>query len=203
MPTPHDVRFFETAAELRGWFEENHETAVELWVGYRRKSAGGASLTWSEVVDQSLCFGWIDSVRYAYGEGSFAQRLTPRRPRSVWSNVNIAKFQELERRGLVHPRGRAAVERRGPERSGIYAFENRDRGLDEAQLAKFRNQKAAWNFFEAQPPWYRRTAAHWVISAKRPETRERRLAALIDCSKNGEWIPSLRRASPRSPSRAS
>ncbi len=203
MPAPHDVRFFETAADLRAWFEANHDTADELWIGYHLKRTGRASVTWRDVVDAALCFGWIDSVRYSLGDGTSAQRITPRRKRSVWSNGNVNRFRELERDGLVHSGGRAAFEARDPQRSGIYSFENRSRGLSAAQEAAFRKRARAWRFFQAQPPSYRRTAAFWVVSAKRPETRERRLATLIACSESGERIPILRPLSPRSPSRAS
>ena len=203
MPLPHDVRFFENAAQLRAWFEANHETAEELWLGYHLKHTGKPSVTWKDVVDVELCFGWIDSVRYQLDPGRSAQRITPRRKRSIWSNINVARFLELERQGLVHPSGRAAFERRDAARSGVYSFENRDRGLDEAQRAEFQKHRKAWSFFESQPPWYRGTAAHWVVSAKRAETRERRLALLIDCSRRGEKIPILQRPSGRSPSRAS
>jgi uncharacterized protein YdeI (YjbR/CyaY-like superfamily) len=193
MPKPRDVRFFATQQELRAWFEANHDTAEELWVGYYRKSSGKPSITWQELVDVELCFGWIDSVRHPMDADSSAQRVTPRRKRSVWSNINVRRFQELERAGLVHPRGRAAFERRDVTRSGIYSFENRDRGLDEAQVAEFRKHVRAWAFFEAQAPWYRRTAAYWVVSAKREETRRRRLDQLIAFSQAGERLPALRR----------
>jgi len=193
--TPENVVFFETPAQLRAWFEANHDTATELWLGYHNKRSGRASVTWPEVVDQELCFGWIDSVRYSLGDDKAAQRLTPRRKRSVWSAVNIRRFLELEKRGLVHPRGRAAFKARDEARSRIYAYENRSAGLDPAREAEFRRHKAAWKFFESQAPWYRRTASYWVMSAKREETRERRLSVLIACSKDGERLPSLSRPS--------
>ena len=192
MPLPRNVQFFENAAQLRAWFEANHASADELWLGYHRKHTGKPSVTWQDVVDVELCFGWIDSVRYTLDAGRSAQRITPRRKRSIWSNINVARFLELERQGLVHPSGRAAFERRDPARSGVYSFENRDREFDEAQRAEFQKHRKAWSFFESQPAWYRRTAAHWVVSAKRAETRERRLAQLIDCSRRGERIPPLR-----------
>jgi uncharacterized protein YdeI (YjbR/CyaY-like superfamily) len=157
-------------------------------------------VTWPEVVDQSLCFGWIDSVRYSLDKESFAQRLTPRRKGSVWSAVNIKRFAELDRDGLVHPKGRAAFAARDGARSAIYSYENRSRGFDEAGERTFRRNKAAWTFFESQAPWYRRAAAYWVVSAKREETRAKRLQALIEHSRQGEKIPPLRaRTSPRSP----
>jgi uncharacterized protein YdeI (YjbR/CyaY-like superfamily) len=198
MPTPHDVAFFETAAELRAWFEINHDKADELWVGYHRKRSGRASVTWKDVVDQCLCFGWIDSVRYPFGAESSAQRVTPRRSRSIWSDINIRRFGELQREGLVRAKGRAAFERREEARSRLYSYENRGLGLDPTREAAFRRHAAAWRYFEAQPPSYRVTAAYWVMSAKREETRKRRLDKLIDYSKNGERIPPFGRPSPRS-----
>ena len=190
-PQPGDVSFFETPAQLRAWFEANHETAAELWLGYHLKSTGRPSVTWQEVVDQELCFGWIDSVRYPLGDGMSAQRITPRRKGSVWSAINIKRFAELQRLGLVHPAGRAAFERREEARSRIYAYEN-SAALSGEMEAKFRRKPAAWKFFETQAPWYRRNAAHWVMSAKRDETRERRLSLLIEHSQKGEWLPAYR-----------
>jgi uncharacterized protein YdeI (YjbR/CyaY-like superfamily) len=197
VPTPENVVFFETPTLLRAWFEANHEVAGDLWVGYHSKQSGKASVTWAEVVDQALCFGWIDSVRYKVGVDSFAQRITPRRKRSTWSAVNIRKFAELEKLGLVHPKGKAAFVQRDDARSRIYAYENKS-ALDAPLEAALRRHKAAWRFFESQAPWYRRTAIHWVMSAKQAQTRERRLQVLIEHSKNGERIPPLRRTSPRS-----
>jgi len=192
VPEPHDVEFFESAAQLRSWFEANHETAAELWVGFHLKRTGRPSLRWQELVDQELCFGWIDSVRHPLGDGRSAQRVTPRRKRSVWSAVNIRRFQELDAMGLVHPSGHRAFAARDESRSAIYAYENNS-VLDAAMEATFRRNKAAWEFFSAQAPWYRRTAAHWVVSAKRAETRERRLGILVESSGKHERIPPLRR----------
>ena len=138
-------------------------------------------MTWQDVVDQELCFGWIDSVRYPLSDDRSAQRITPRKG-SVWSAINIKRFEELERLGLVHPAGRAAFEKRDEARSRIYSYENRSRGFDAPTEAEFRKRKQAWSFFETQPPSYRKTAAFWVMSAKREETRERRLKTLIEAS---------------------
>ena len=133
------------------------------------------------------------------GDDRSAQRITPRRKGSVWSAVNIKRYKELETQGLVHPSGRAAFERHDEARSAIYSYENRSKGFDAATEAAFRKHEAPWKFFESQAPWYRATAAYWVMSAKREETRDRRLNVLIAHSKNGERIPALRRTSPRSP----
>ena len=198
MPKPENVIFFATPAELRAWFEANHETAAELWVGYHRKRTGLTSITWQDLVDQELCFGWIDSVRYSLGDDRSAQRVTPRRKGSIWSAINIRRFGELEAMGVVHPAGRAAFERRDEARSRIYAYENRSRGFDEATEAEFRKHRKAWAFFESQAPSYRKTAAFWVMSAKQEATRARRLSALIDCSTNGERLPAFQPRRPRS-----
>jgi uncharacterized protein YdeI (YjbR/CyaY-like superfamily) len=204
MPTPKDVRFFATSAELRAWFEANHEAATELWLGYHHKRTGKPSVTWQDVVDQELCFGWIDSVRYSLRDDRSAQRITPRRKGSVWSAINIKRFQELDAMGLVHPSGRAAFEKRDENRSRVYSYENRSRGFDEAAETAFRRRKAAWSFFEAQAPSYRRVASFWVMSAKRDETRQRRLEKLIASSDAGERLapfvsPSRRRAPAHAP----
>jgi uncharacterized protein YdeI (YjbR/CyaY-like superfamily) len=189
-----DVKFFESSAALRAWFEGNHETAKDLWVGFHKKRTGRPSITWQELVDQELCFGWIDSVRYGLGDDRSAQRITPRRKRSVWSAVNIRRFEQLEAQGLVRPAGRAAFDRRDEARSRIYSYEGgMAHDLDAVSEAAFRRQRAAWTFYESQPPSYRRTAAYWVTSAKRPETRARRLNVLIESSRQGERIPPLRR----------
>ena len=191
MPTPHDVQFFETPARLRAWFEANHDTATELWLGYHLKRSGRPSVTWQDVVDQELCFGWIDSVRYSMDGDRAAQRLTPRRKGSVWSAINIKRFQELEAIGLVHPAGRAAFEKRDEARSRIYSYENRSRGFDAATEAELRKHKRAWKFLEAQAPSYKRTVAYWVMSAKQEDTRKRRLQRLIEHSQNGERLPAF------------
>jgi len=196
-PQPHDVQFFETPAELRAWFEANHDSAGELWVGFHRKRSGMPSLTWPQVVDEALCFGWIDSVRHGLDETTYANRLTPRRRQSTWSAVNISRFEELERLGRVHPQGAAAFEARDEMRSHLYSYESRyPRVLDRDQEAALRSVPEAWEFFQAQPPGYRKLALFWVTSAKREETRSRRLDALIEHSKKGERLP-WARAQPR------
>jgi uncharacterized protein YdeI (YjbR/CyaY-like superfamily) len=204
MPTPENVIFFETPAELRAWFEANHESATQLWLGYHRKRTGRPSVTWQEVVDQELCFGWIDSVRYSLDGDRSAQRITPRRSGSVWSAINIKRFQELEQMGMVHPNGRAAFDKRDEAKSRIYSYENRSRGFDSATEAAFRKNRTAWKFFEAQAPSYRRTASFWVMSAKRDETKKRRLEKLIATSRAAQRLapfvsPSRRRAPARAP----
>ncbi|HEY1455453.1 MAG TPA: YdeI/OmpD-associated family protein [Candidatus Dormibacteraeota bacterium] len=191
MPTPHDVQFFESSEALRAWLEANHEHALELWVGMYRKRTGRPSLTWPEVVDQVLCFGWIDGVRAGLDRDSYANRITPRKRTSNWSAVNIRNFARLRELGLVRPRGLAAFEARVEERSRVYSYESAAVELDGELGAAFRAEAPAWTFFQAQSPSYRRVAAHWVVTAKRDETRQRRLAALIACSARHERLPAL------------
>jgi uncharacterized protein YdeI (YjbR/CyaY-like superfamily) len=192
-------KFFATAVELREWLERNHATATELLVGFYKRGSGKPSITWQELVDEELCFGWIDSVRKGIDEVSYSNRLTPRKARSTWSAVNIARAKELIRLGRMHPAGQKAFERRTDERSAIYSYEQRKKArLDPEAERSFRANKKAWAFFQAQAPGYRKTAIWWVMSAKREETRQKRLATLIGDSQNGRTIGPLTRR-PRLP----
>ena len=184
--------FFPTPAKLRAWFERNGEKADELLVGFHRKGTGRPSITWPESVDQALCFGWIDGIRRGLDAESYTIRFTPRRPTSTWSAVNIRRMQELIDQGLVHPTGLRAFERRRDDRSAIYSYEQRRAAtLPPEYERQLQASTAAWEFFRAQPPSYQRTAIYWVVSAKREETRERRLATLIDDSAHGRRIRHL------------
>ena len=185
-PTPRDVRFFASPAELRDWFDANHETADELWLGYHKVATGRPSLTWSQAVDEALCVGWIDGVRYSLGPEAHAQRFTPRRKSSIWSAVNVAKVEALTAEGRMRPAGIAAFEARTPERTAIYAYEREHAAFSPEDLARFQAEAGAWSAWERMPPSYRRQATHWVTSAKRPETRTKRLDALIRASAAGE-----------------
>ncbi len=186
--------FFATAQELRAWLEQHHETANELLVGYYKKGAGRSGINHSDAVEQALCFGWIDSVGRRIDEERYQVRFTPRRQGSVWSAVNIAKVAELTERGLMHPAGLRAFEARRPDRVVTYSYEQPEGAeLDEEQLARLRAVPAAWEWFTKQASSYRRSAAHWVISAKRADTRERRLAQLIADSAAGRPVPPLTR----------
>jgi uncharacterized protein YdeI (YjbR/CyaY-like superfamily) len=176
--------FFATPDRFRQWLKKNHERADVLWVGYYRKDSGRPSITWPESVDEALCFGWIDGIRKKVDAESYKIRFTPRRPKSIWSAVNIARVAVLTREGRMHPFGVAAYSRRLEARSAIYAFENRESAkLSNADEREFRRDPAAWEFFQRQPAGYRRLAAWWVISAKRPETRRARLQRLIETSR--------------------
>jgi uncharacterized protein YdeI (YjbR/CyaY-like superfamily) len=182
-------RFFATPAAFRAWLDANHGRETELLVGFYKKGSGKPSITWPESVDEALCYGWIDGVRRSLGDESYAIRFSPRKPSSIWSNVNIAKVKALLAAGRMTPAGVAAWERRDPERSGIYLFErNNPVAFDAEAERRFRRSRRAWTFFQAQPPGYRRLATHYVTSAKRSETRERRLAILIECSARGERL---------------
>jgi uncharacterized protein YdeI (YjbR/CyaY-like superfamily) len=190
--------FFETPAEFRAWLEEHHADEAELLVGFHKKGSGRPSMTWPESVDQALCFGWIDGVRRGIDEHSYTIRFTPRKARSTWSVVNVKRAQELVEEGLMRPAGLAAFERRSEDRSGIYAYEQREEAkLDPAAEKEFRANRKAWAFFSDQAPSYRRTAMHWVIRAKKEETRRRRLKTLIEDSAAGRTLRHLTRPAKR------
>lgn len=190
-PTP---MFFATPAEFGSWLQQHHATAAALWVGFHKKGSGKPSMTWPEAVDEALRFGWIDGVRKGIDDTSYANRFTPRKPRSTWSAVNIARVAELTRLGRMHPAGLAAFDGRADDRSAIYSYEQRRSvELSEGDAERFRANAGAWEFFQAQPASYRRAAAWWVVSAKKEETRLRRLMQLIDDSEHGRTVPPLTR----------
>ncbi|BCY06355.1 YdeI family protein [Actinoplanes sp. L3-i22] len=184
--------FFADAAALRAWFEENHESAPELFVGYWKKGTGETGVSHPEAIEQALCFGWIDSIARRIDERSYQVRFTPRRKGSVWSEVNIAKIAELTERGLLRPAGSRAFEMRRTDRSGVYSYEQAAPVVfDTAQTSRIQAVPAAWEWFQEQSAAYRRSATHWVLSAKRAETQERRLAQLIADSAAGRRVPPL------------
>jgi uncharacterized protein YdeI (YjbR/CyaY-like superfamily) len=187
--------FFKAPAEFRRWLEQHHERASELWVGFWKKRSGRPSITWPESVDEALCFGWIDGVRKALDDESYVIRFTPRNPRSsTWSTVNTKRAQELIEAGRMRPAGLRAFEARDPARSGVYSFEQREQAtLTREQEKQFRANKQAWAFFQAQPPGYRKIVVFWVASAKREDTRARRLRTLMEDSAAGRRIGILRR----------
>ena len=187
---PVDALFFDTAADLRAWFEANHASAPELFVGYWKKGSGRTGVTHPEAIEQALCFGWIDSVARGLDEQRYRVRFTPRRKGSVWSSVNIAKIAELTDRGLMTPAGVRAFELRKVDQAPAYSYEQ-DGSFDPEQTARFQADAKAWEWFSGQSGYYRRAATHWVIRAKRPETRERRLAQLIADSGAARRVPPL------------
>jgi uncharacterized protein YdeI (YjbR/CyaY-like superfamily) len=176
--------FFATPVAFRKWLEKHHERESELLVGFYKKDSGRPSITWPESVDQALCFGWIDGVRRRIDDVSYSIRFTPRKSISNWSAINIARVAELTKLGLMAPAGLRAFERRRDDKSAIYAYENAVRTLAPEDEKRFRANKMAWAYFSAQAPSYQRVAIYWVTSAKKEETRERRLAALIEDSAN-------------------
>ena len=182
MPTPTKVRFFKTPADLAKWFRLHHRTADELWVGFYRKGSGRKSVTWPEAIDEALCVGWIDGVRYRLDDESYTNRFTPRRKGSTWSSVNIARVAALTTERRMRAAGLAAFAQRLPHKSGIYAYEQQRRrdALDEPYMSLMKKRPGAWEFFQAQPPSYRKVIAWWVTSAKKDETRLSRLTKLID-----------------------
>ncbi|MEM7244710.1 MAG: YdeI/OmpD-associated family protein [Acidobacteriota bacterium] len=189
------ARYFRSPAELRRWLAEHHETADELLLGYYKKHAGRPTVTWPESVDEALCYGWIDGIRRRVDEDRYTIRFTPRRPTSTWSNVNLKKVQVLLKEGRMAPAGIAAWEARREERSGTYAFEQGEVALAPDYEKQFRRKRRAWRHFsEERPPGYRKQCIHWVMSAKREPTRQRRLGILIECCAEGLAIPPLRRA---------
>ena len=186
-------RFFTKPEQFRAWLDKNHTKATELWVGFHKRATGKTSLTWPQSVDEALCYGWIDGIRKSLGAESYTIRFTPRKATSLWSTVNTRRIAELIAEGRVLPAGLAAFGRRDPVRSGVYSYEQRlNAKLDAEQERRFRANKKAWAYFESEAPWYRRAATHWVVSAKREETRERRLTTLIECSARGERIGALK-----------
>jgi uncharacterized protein YdeI (YjbR/CyaY-like superfamily) len=187
-----DPVFFATPAELRAWLEANHDSATELWVGFFKKGSGKPSVTWPEVVDEALCVGWIDGIRKSIDEERWTIRLTPRKARSVWSLINTKRVPELIAAGRMLPAGLRAFEARGGERSGVYSFEQGEQArFDEDALRRFQADASAWDFFQSRPASYRKAVTWWVVSAKKPETRERRLVALIDESHHGRTISAM------------
>jgi uncharacterized protein YdeI (YjbR/CyaY-like superfamily) len=187
-------KFFPSPSDWHAWLEKHHEKHEELWVGFHKVGSGIPSITWPEAVDGALCFGWIDGVRKSLDKTSYVIRFTPRRAKSIWSAINIKRVAELSALGLMRPKGIQAFERRTGRRSEIYAYEQR-RGakLSGAYGEQLRANKKAWSFFQSHPPWYRRTASWWVISAKREETRLKRLATLIDDCEHGRTLAQLKR----------
>jgi uncharacterized protein YdeI (YjbR/CyaY-like superfamily) len=181
--------FFKTAAAFRAWLEKNHDKVDALVVGFYRVASGKTSATYQQALDEALAFGWIDGVRRGLDEHSYSIRFTPRRARSVWSAVNIKRVKELEAAGRMAPPGLAAFAKREEERSMLYSYERANARFSDESVAKFKANRAAWKFFEAQPPGYKRLMTHRVESAKKPETRAKRLDQLIAVSAKGERIP--------------
>jgi uncharacterized protein YdeI (YjbR/CyaY-like superfamily) len=184
--------FFATPAEWRRWLAAHHKRASELWVGFHKRSSGTPSITWPEAVDEALCYGWIDGLRKSVDGQSYMIRFTPRRSGSTWSAVNVGRVKELISRGRMRAAGMLAYGARTKANTGIYSFEQRKKvRLPSAYQRRFKANAAAWRNFQSRPPWYQRTAIFWVISAKREETRQKRLSTLMDDSAHGRAIRPL------------
>jgi uncharacterized protein YdeI (YjbR/CyaY-like superfamily) len=179
--------FFATEADFRRWLQLNHATAPELLVGFWKKSSGKPSVDWPQARDQALCFGWIDGHRKSLGDEAYTIRFTPRRKGSIWSKVNVERFEALNAAGLMSAAGEAAYER-DKHRSGIYSYEKPLASFTPQEEALFRGNKGAWADWEKRPPGYRKTVLGWVTGAKRPETRAKRLAELIEVSAEGRRL---------------
>jgi uncharacterized protein YdeI (YjbR/CyaY-like superfamily) len=186
--------FFAAPARFRAWLERHHRSAPEILVGFYKRDSGRPSMTWPQSVDEALCFGWIDGVRRNAGPDAYTIRFTPRRPGSIWSVINVAKVAALEKGGRMRPAGRSTFAARRADRTGIYSFERaQPAALTADEESQLRADGGAAAFFDARPPWYRRAALHWIVNAKRPETRARRLAQLIADSAAGRTIGLLTR----------
>lgn len=180
------LKFFRSGEGFRKWLAKNHASASELWVGFYRKDSGKGGITYAQALDEALCYGWIDGIRKKLDDASFTIRFTPRKPNSIWSNVNIAHIARLVKEGRMMPPGIDAYGRKDEKRSGVYSFERERAELTPGMMRELKKNKAAWKFFEAQPPYYKRVASWYVISAKRDETRRARLERLITDSARGE-----------------
>ena len=185
---PAEPAFFPAEADFRRWLEANHEAAPELLVGFWKKGSGKPSIDWPQARDQALRFGWIDGLRKSLGEDAYTIRFTPRRKGSIWSKVNLERFAALKAEGLMTAAGEQAYEE-NKARCGLYAYERALASLSSEDEARFREDKTAWADWEKRPPGYRKTVLHWVTSAKKPETRARRLTILVESSAKGEKVP--------------
>jgi uncharacterized protein YdeI (YjbR/CyaY-like superfamily) len=191
------ARYFRNPAEFRKWLKANGAGAKELLLGFYKKDSTKRGITYPEALDEALCFGWIDGVRKSVDEDSYTIRFTPRKADSYWSQVNVRHANRLIKEGRMAPSGMAAFERRDRGETQRYSFERAAAEFSPAALKLFNANSTAWKFFQAQPPYYRRVATYWVTSAKREETRARRLQTLIDCCARGERLPAL--ISPKKP----
>ena len=192
MPEADDILFFPTPAVWRRWLARYHDRKTELWVGFYKTKSGKPSITWPESVDEALCFGWIDGLRKSIDETAYKIRFTPRKPTSIWSAVNTKRVAELTEQGKMEPAGLAAFGKRTEAKSGVYSFERAAPAELTSELQRrFEKNAKAWTWFQTQAPWYRRTAIHLVMSAKKEETRLRRFEELLRVSALGERLGQL------------
>jgi uncharacterized protein YdeI (YjbR/CyaY-like superfamily) len=180
--------YFATPKALRKWFDKHHATSEELWVGYYKVGSGKPSITWQESVDEALCVGWIDGIRKSIDEISYTIRFTPRKKTSTWSAINIGRVKLLTGEGRMRPEGLEAYNARNENKVGLYSYEQRPPDLPAQFSTIFRRNKPAWEFYQSQPPSYRRAVTWYVVSAKKEETRISRLQKLIDECANGRRL---------------
>jgi uncharacterized protein YdeI (YjbR/CyaY-like superfamily) len=184
--------YFAAKKDFRDWLEKNHDKQTELLVGFYKVDSGKPSITWPESVDQALCFGWIDGIRKSIDSQSYCIRFTPRKPRSIWSAINIRKVEQMNKLGLMHSMGLSAFERRNEQKSEIYSYENRPEKLSYEFEILLKSNQNAWEFFQSQPPSYQKTSIYWVMSAKQETTKQKRMNELIEDSEKGLKIKPLR-----------
>jgi uncharacterized protein YdeI (YjbR/CyaY-like superfamily) len=180
--------FFKSQTDFRKWLEKNHAKEQELLIGFYKKNSGKPSITYPEALDEALCFGWIDGVKKRLDDDAYEQRFTPRKPTSIWSNINCGHVERLKKSGRMTPAGLTAYALRDPKKTGVYSFENRPRELSSEYKKIFQANKKAWEFFEQQPAGYKRLMIFRVMEAKQEETQRRRLAQLIETSAQGTRI---------------
>jgi uncharacterized protein YdeI (YjbR/CyaY-like superfamily) len=187
-PKREDVVVCATTDELHRWFAEHHDTATDAFIGFHRKGVDKPSVTYPEIVEEALCWGWIDGITFRIDDEVTANRYTPRRPSSNWSAINIAKVAELRAAGRMQPAGLRAFEERDRSKDASYSYERPESAFPSDWLTRFKADAAAWAGWQAEAPSYRRIVTHWVMSAKRPETRERRFATLLAQSAAGRRV---------------
>ena len=185
------IKLFRSSSEFREWLASNHDRVPELWVGFYKKNSGKVGISYREAVDEALCFGWIDGIKKAVDDVSYTHRFTPRKPKSFWSMVNIERARDLKQLGRMTAPGLKVFAERDEQKAMQYSYERSACTLEGGYEKQFRGSAQAWEFFQAQPPGYRRTASWWVISAKREETRRKRLATLIETSERGHRLDRL------------
>ena len=184
-PRRSDVRVFASAAEFRAWLDAHHDSTDALFIGYYKKGVPKQAMTYPQAVEEALCFGWIDGITFRIDDELTATRFTPRRKGSSWSAVNIAKMAELTEAGRLHAAGKRVFEDRDQRKDASYSYERAPLELEPDMLARFEADERAWTHWQGEAPSYRRTATYWVASAKKPETRERRFAELLEVSRQG------------------
>jgi len=182
------IQFFKTPGDFRRWLEKHHATSSELWVAYYKKGSGRPSISYPESVDEALCFGWIDGIKKSVDDLSYTHRFTPRKSNSIWSTINIKRAQALIEQGLMQPAGERAFRKRKDNKVGIYSYEDRSDKLPKPYETILKSNKAAWDFFQSQTASYRRAVGWWIVSAKKEETRLKRMEKLIEDSVNGRAI---------------